>query len=357
MKDLIGKVQNECLLKTMSKIEDKSINLIIADFPYFEVKGDFDFIWKDFDEFLVWVEVCAKEFKRILSDNGSLYVYGHAKKIAYKQIIFDKYFNLENNLKWYKTDCQTRIGLDVFNSYSPVTEHILFYSNEVEETGLQTINNDNNLYIPIIDYFKEQRELIKESLSTINKIAFGDTSGKDGMAGNILSSYKKGWSFPTEEKYNKLQKYYNVCMVPYFELRSKYEVLKKEYEDLMRPFNNRYRLDDVMMFAQEVQITGKYDHPTQKPPKLTKALIETSTNSSSLVYIPFGGSGVEAEQCEVLGLKWITGDLDSKYCDIIKDRVKHAKGEVGLFAKQEQGSLFWNNQQTQPTKKFPKKNS
>ena len=63
MKIELNKVYNECLLETMKKIKDKSVNLIIADFPYFEVKGDFDFIWKDFDEFLEWVEVCAKEFK------------------------------------------------------------------------------------------------------------------------------------------------------------------------------------------------------------------------------------------------------------------------------------------------------
>ena len=70
-------VYNEDCLETMKRIDDKSVNLIIADFPYFEVKGEFDFIWKDFNEFLEWVDVCAKEFKRILTDNGSLYVYGH----------------------------------------------------------------------------------------------------------------------------------------------------------------------------------------------------------------------------------------------------------------------------------------
>lgn len=341
MQNMINKVFNEDCLETMKRMPDKSINLIIADFPYFEVKGEFDFIWKDFNEFLEWVEVCAKEFKRILSDNGSLYVYGHAKKIAYKQIIFDKYFNLENNLKWYKTDCQTRIGFEGFNSYPPVTEHILFYSNEVEKTGLQIINNDNELYVQIRDYFKEQRELIKESLSTINRVAFGDKSGKDGMAGNILSPYKKGWSFPTKEKHEKLQKVYNICLRPYEDLRKEYEALRKEYEDLRRPFNNKYRHDDVLMYAQEVHITGKYDHPTQKPPKLSRALIETSTNKDSFVYIPFGGSGVEVEQCQILGLNWITSELEPKYCEIIEHRIKNAKGEVGLFsADLVQGSLF-----------------
>ena len=33
-------------------IPDKSVQLIFADPPYYKVKGDFDFIWKTFDEYL-----------------------------------------------------------------------------------------------------------------------------------------------------------------------------------------------------------------------------------------------------------------------------------------------------------------
>ena len=77
-----------------NQLPDKSVQLIIADPPYFEVKGSFDFVWKSFDEYLQDVEKWAVECKRLLADNGTLFWYGHAKKIAYAQIIFDKYFNL-----------------------------------------------------------------------------------------------------------------------------------------------------------------------------------------------------------------------------------------------------------------------
>lgn len=327
MQNMINKVHNEDCLETMKRIDDKSINLIIADFPYFEVKGDFDFIWKDFNEFLEWVEVCAKEFKRILSDNGSLYVYGHAKKIAYKQIIFDKYFNLENNLKWYKTDCQTRIGFEGFNSYPPVTEHILFYSNEIVNIEGICVNNAR-------EYIRNEilRAKGKIVFKDINK-AIGTAINGGGVASATLSLNKSIPTMITKEHYNLLREWLNN--------EKEYEYLRAEYEELRRPFSNKYRLDDVLMYAQEVHITGKYDHPTQKPPKLSRALIETSTNKDSLVYIPFGGSGVEVEQCQILGLDWITSELESKYCEIIEDRIKNAKGEVGLFsADLVQGSLF-----------------
>jgi len=342
----VNKVYNEDCLKTMKRIKDKSVNLIIADFPYFEVKGEFDFIWKSFDDFLQWVEICAKEFKRILADNGSLYVYGDAKKIAYKQIIFDKYFNLENNLVWYKPDCMCKKGIGEFRSFSPSTERILFYSNEVEETGLQIINNDQELYKPIRDYFKEQRELIKNiSYNEINKKCFGTASNGGGMASNILTSYKKGWTFPTKEKYEALQKI-GICQKPYEYLRRQYNDLKAGYDGLIdgveakrRPFNNT-KYEDVLSFNQDIHLYNKYNHPTLKPPKLSAELIKISSRENDLVYIPFGGSGTELEQCHLLNRKYIGSELEPKYCEIIEDRIKSAKGEVGLFAQPTQGSLF-----------------
>ena len=76
-----------------NRLPDKCANLIIADPPYFRVKGDFDFIWDSFEDYLKDVEKWAIECKRILADNGTLFWWGDAKKIAYSQIIIDKHFN------------------------------------------------------------------------------------------------------------------------------------------------------------------------------------------------------------------------------------------------------------------------
>ena len=39
-----------------NNLPDKCAKLIIADPPYYKTKGDFDFIWKTFDDYLVDVE-------------------------------------------------------------------------------------------------------------------------------------------------------------------------------------------------------------------------------------------------------------------------------------------------------------
>ena len=122
-------------------LPDKSVQLIIADPPYFEVKGEFDFIWSSFDEYLKDVEKWAKECERLLADNGTLFWYGDDKRIAYAQIIFDKYFNLLNHLIWHKGE--NFMGLnnsDGLRSFAPCSERILMYSSkEQDATGLQYV--------------------------------------------------------------------------------------------------------------------------------------------------------------------------------------------------------------------------
>ena len=90
-----------------NKLPDHCANLIIADPPYFEVKGDFDFTFDDFQHYLQHVEAWAKECARILAENGTLIWWGDYRRIAYAQIILDNYFNLLTNGVWVKINGQT----------------------------------------------------------------------------------------------------------------------------------------------------------------------------------------------------------------------------------------------------------
>ena len=48
-----------------NRLPDKSVDLIIADPPYFEIKGDFDFVWKSFDDYLISVKetICIENWE------------------------------------------------------------------------------------------------------------------------------------------------------------------------------------------------------------------------------------------------------------------------------------------------------
>ena len=47
-----------CMNWLENDLPDKCANLIIAEPPYFQVKGDFDFIWNSFEDYL-------KDFKSL----------------------------------------------------------------------------------------------------------------------------------------------------------------------------------------------------------------------------------------------------------------------------------------------------
>jgi DNA modification methylase len=131
-----------------NNLADKSVQLIIADPPYYKVKGDFDFVWKTFDDYLKDVERWAIECKRVLADNGSLFWYGDRKNIAYAQVILDKYFNFENHIYWQKAEkCQMEMFDTLRSFYCRGYERILFYTNE---TANEDIENKEH-YKPIIE--------------------------------------------------------------------------------------------------------------------------------------------------------------------------------------------------------------
>ncbi len=283
-----------------NNIPDKSINLIIADPPYFEVKGEFDFIWKSFGDYLQDVEKWAVECKRVLADNGSLLWWGHAKKIAYSQIIFDKYFKLENNLVWEKTDCQTRKGYDSYNSFPPVTEHCLFYGNR---------------YL-FSDIIQEHMKIKNIKESDFRKLRPSKNGNSTGWCSNIIL----GKNQPTIEDWKLIDSL--LCT-------------QIEYFDLKRYYENIYKLTDVIKNAQEVNITGNYDHETIKPLTLTKKLIQTTTRKGDTVLIPFGGSGTEVEACIGTDRKYICYEIDEKHYKTIQSREKKSLLQGDLFLSQE----------------------
>lgn len=304
-------------------LPDKSVQLIIADPPYFEVKGEFDFIWKSFDDYLQDVEKWAKECKRILADNGTLFWWGHAKKIAYSQVILDKYFNLENSLVWEKKECQTmKCSPDEMRTFAPVTERLLMYSNEVLMTGLEVIKLDVNNFKTLRDYFQKVHEFIGLGKNKIIE-AIGQ------KADHCFRYNSTQFELPTPETYQQLIDVLAINKMQYYR---EYEDLRREYEDLRRPFDNRGILQtDVLKYSQEAHITKNYEHDTKKPETLTRQLILTCSRPNDLVFIPFAGSGTECAMAAKEGRNFIGYDIDPKHAATAQKRVKKILSQPKLF--------------------------
>jgi DNA modification methylase len=278
-----------------NNLPDKCANLIIADPPYFEVKGAFDFVWNSFEDYLKDVEKWAIECKRILADNGTLFWWGDKKKIAYSQIILDKYFKLENNITWEKPRSYGKQGMKNLTVFAPMTEHLLMYSNG---------NNFSKILSSLIG------ELGLKEMD-FRKLKQSKNGNATGWCSNILN----GKNEPIKDDWDL------ICnLIGYY-----------DYNKLKRYFNNEKQLTNVFHHSIEEHITKKYDHKTIKPESLTTDLILTCSRKNDLVVVPFAGSGTEVAMSIKEGRKAIGYDIEKKYVDMSNKRIKTFKDAPSLF--------------------------
>jgi site-specific DNA-methyltransferase (adenine-specific) len=314
-----------------NSLPDKCAKLIIADPPYYRVKGDFDFIWETFEDYLKDVEKWAIECKRILADNGTLFWYGGSKNIAYAQIIFDKHFNLINNLTWNKGSFMGLEESEGLRSFAPCTERILMYEQRGQKTGGEIVFEQflkpKN---PFSKYLKNEFKNAKVTNKEIAKLFPSRTGGLTGCVSNWLN----GDNVITEEQYLKIREYLNnkFLLKPYEELKAEYEELRKEYEELRRPFKNIFNLQEVLNFSNEQGTTGAmYDHDTVKPETLTRALILTCSRPNDLVIVPFAGSGTECAMSIKEKRNFVGFEITKKHVDMSNKRVDKIVRNPTLF--------------------------
>ena len=317
----VNKIHNINFLD--NTLPDKCANLIIADPPYFEVKGAFDFVWSDMKAYLQDVEKWCLECKRLLADNGTLFWYGHAKNIAYTQVIFDMHFNLINNLVWDKGSFMGLEESEGLRSFAPCTERILMYGSKAQDTtGLEVIKLDVNNFQTLRQYFKELQEFIGTPKSKIVQ-QVGQTADHCFRWGSTQ------FDLPTIETYNKLIEQFGINKYKGFK---EYETLRQEYETLRRPFANYFKLQEIFRFSNEAVKTGaKYDHDTVKPETLTRALIMTCSRVNDLVVVPFAGSGTECAMSVKEGRKTIGFEITEKHAKMSNDRVQNILRQPSLF--------------------------
>lgn len=83
-------------------------------------------------------------------------------------------------------------------------------------------------------------------------------------------------------------------------------------------FNEHYK-NSVIRFPNG----GSKKHPTEKPLKLFKYLIEVSSNKDDLVCDPCVGSGTTAVAAKIIGRNFLVGDISDEYCKLTKKRLKN----------------------------------
>lgn len=249
-------LHGDCLHE-LDKIEDKSINLIYMDPPFFTQKVhtlksknndtyQFNDTWDDLNHYLQFMKMRIYKCKDKLSDNGSIFVHCDKSASHYLRVILDEVFgieNFQNEIIWsYKRWSNSRKGL--LNSHQ-----IIYFYSKTDKFKFNTLYTNYSKTTNLDQIF--QKRARNEN---------GKTGYKKDSSGNVeLLESKKG--VPLSD----------VWEIPYLNPKAKERV----------------------------------GYPTQKPLLLLERIIEISTDEEDLVLDPFCGSGTTLVAAKLLQREYI----------------------------------------------------
>lgn len=79
------------------------------------------------------------------------------------------------------------------------------------------------------------------------------------------------------------------------------------------------------MLQEDMKHKEKREHPTQKPEKLIRKIIEDYSEEGQTIFDPFLGSGTTAVACINTGRNFIGIEKDEDYFEIAQRRIKDAQ--------------------------------
>ena len=266
----------------MRSMHDNSIDLVIADPPYWKVVGQkWDYMWRTEKDYVKWSVSWIKEVSRVLRFGGTFYCFGYFRTLALlvpylddlglelrQQIIIDKGMRSVSGRATRK-----------YKVFPNTTESILF------------IIKDNKKFVK--GFLKDRQRELGLSAKQINEF-LGVKSNGGGMW-SIYTGNNVCEQFPTEELWNKLA-----------------DLLQFDcpYAKVAQTFNPQMGITDVWRdidFYKE-----KRYHPTQKPLKLITRLILASSNEGDTVLDPFAGCGSTQLSCIATGRQYIGIEINEE---------------------------------------------
>lgn len=263
----LNKIYNECCLKTMARIPDNFIDMVVTSPPYDnlrEYKG-YKFPFKDI----------AKDLYRVLKKGGVIVwivgdatINGSETGTSFKQALYFK-----------------EVGFNLHDT--------MIY----EKAGMS--NPDKNRYYQIFEYMFI---LSKGNPKTFNPIIDRKNiwAGQKGF-GSLTSRQKDG-TLKT-----KSAKIINNIGVRF----------------------NIWKYSTGFGYTSKDKIT--FEHPATFPERLAIDHIKSWSGTGDLIFDPFGGSGTVAKISHLLKRNWILSEISKEYCEIAQKRIQPYLDQKRLF--------------------------
>lgn len=305
-------IHGDCL-EVLRGMPDASVDAVATDPPYFRVKSEaWDRQWGHDGAYLDWLSSIIDEWWRVLRSNGSVYCFASPQMAARVEVRIGQRFNVLNTITWQKPPYSTKAEMcdkSTMRGFFPASERIIFAEHYFEPLRLYLASERDRAGWTTRRVAEEYQKVTGSRTVT-------------GMAGHWFERVQ--WALPTAANYQWLRQLFN---------QSGGDYLRREYEDLRRPFavTPDVPYTDVWTFKTVQAYKGK--HPCEKPVDMMEHIIRTSTKPGAVVLDCFAGSGSTGVACARNDRSFIGIEKDESWADYASRRIAEAANNLYVGAK------------------------
>ena len=257
-------INGNCI-EEMKKLDDKSVDLLICDFPY----GETEIFWDikiDMTEF--WLE-----FKRIRKSKRTACIHFCSTKFGY-QLIKSWEGGYKMDMVWKKRNKTG--GLHSRNRPMRNHEMVYFFYEQTPKYNRDKYHKRIQAKNPIV---KEESEEKSKTIKVKNRKSFGEQSGIYSIDNRTTSK---------------------------FEPPNPASIVEED--------------EPKSMFESTKVFNGKRHHQTEKPQDILEFFLKYWTDEGDVVLDPTMGSGSTGVACKKLNRKFIGIELDETIFEVAKKR-------------------------------------
>lgn len=311
-------IRGDCI-DAMGKMEDESIDLIITSPPYnlnikySKYKDDLPRV-----QYLKWMRDVAKEFNRILTEDGSIFLnVGYTNQDPWVAMDvanqFREFFILQNNITWVK---HIKIDMSTYGIYKPIssnryttpTNESIFHFTKTGEVVVDRTaivgeyeprrGKYASSYTEAASLNRHEADIKRRTAKALGYSRWQDVEHQE----DFTTLYQKKlaakpfvWNAPKDEG--------NTWYIPYVPIAK----LAKELGAASKGTKN----------------TGRGGHPATYPESLPEKCIKFAgiPFDKLIVLDPFVGTGTTLVACKRLGVNAIGIDLDDGYLKFAQQRL------------------------------------
>lgn len=305
------------------------VKLIYIDPPYntgcaFETRG-FEYAYNDkydVEEYLSFMKSRFVLMKKLLSDDGSIYVQLDSNMVFHVKILMDEIFDRKNfrgmiTRKKCKSKNYTR------RTYGNISDYILFYTKSDNPTWNRPYEEWN------AEKIEKEYPYIEEGTGRrYKKVPIHAPGVRNGASGCEWRGMKppkgKHWQY-TPEKLDELDARGEICW------SSNGNPRKKVYLDQSKgiPVQDIW-LDYLDINNQNTCSTG---YPTEKNLDMLKRIVSASSDPGDIVLDCFSGSGTTLSAAEELDRQWIGIDIGEEAIKATLSRFNEGLKKYGDYTK------------------------